>query len=121
VLTPQSVLAVLGKPSAVSAIERLDLRIYDPEGGLRAVSSSASSNANSSVNGTRSATGAYEEDDYMDMQDMNIRESVLVVRLVCKHGEYLFARAGTVWAVVCTRPWGESTSALPSTGLAGKR
>lgn len=89
ILTVQSVLAVLGKASTVSSIDRLDLMIHDPKGGLRAVSSTASSNGNGSVNGSngtprRSDIGAYDDEDYLE--DVNMRGSVLVVRLVCKHG-----------------------------------
>lgn len=82
----QSVLAVLGKPSAMSSIERLDLRIHDGDNELRAVSSSASTNSGTGSNGTpqRSDTGFGDEDDD---DPINSLGSVLVIRLVCKHGE----------------------------------
>lgn len=91
-LINQSVLAVVSKTSTTASIERLDLKIYDPTGNLRARSSSASASSGTVGDTTGSNLSHHFDDDYHE--EINMRGSVLVVRLVCKHGELICTSRG---------------------------
>jgi hypothetical protein len=69
----QSVLAVLGKASSLGIVDRLDLKIIDPSARLQA-------RRRPELN-----TGDEESDD----ERPEGRETILVLRMVCKHGQFL--------------------------------
>ena len=90
----QSVLAVLGKASAVNSIERLDLKIYDPAESLRVArrdeSTAGSGSATTAAPGSSmNGTGDTDDDD-MDGgyggDQAGGRQSTLMLRLLCRHG-----------------------------------
>lgn len=68
-LTVQSVLSVLGKASALTSVERIELRIVDPEGGLRA------------------RTPDDDDEDATDDVRVMERSAVLELKLVQTHGK----------------------------------
>jgi cell cycle checkpoint control protein RAD9A len=81
----QSVLAVLGKASSVANVERLDLKIVDPEQSLVRKRKN------------REDTEQSEESD----DESRTIEAKLIMKLVCKHGT---SKTGKVsWRSPCRR------------------
>jgi len=80
-LIQQSVLAVLGKPSSIASVERLDLIIVDPDSSLRKRKRREKSRSET--------TTPRDEDDYEHSEDEAVGgiEAKLIMKLVCKHGE----------------------------------
>lgn len=73
-------MAVLGKTSAAGNVERVDLKIHDPDHSL--------GGGRRRRRGRRETTesgGATDEDESEDDVGNSI-ESILVMKLVCKHG-----------------------------------
>lgn len=85
----KAVLAVLGKASAVNAIERLDLKIHDPTESLRVArrDDSTEASGSSTTNGSRSSINGTDDTEEEGMP-VGGRQSQLVLRLLCKHGMF---------------------------------
>ena len=76
-LTPQSALSVLGKASPSSNVERVDLKIHDPDNSLR-----SKRKRNRAIN-----DGDTTGDEGSDDEISRGIEAYLVMKLVCKHGK----------------------------------
>ena len=75
---PQSVLAVLGKTSSGNIVERLDLKIIDPDQSLRAKKRRLN----------KQDTNGQDDADYAGSDEDRERgiEAILIMKLVCRHG-----------------------------------
>lgn len=91
-------LAVLGKASATGSIQRLDLNIYDPQEELRSRRRKETSTADSSAEDSRTRAEMYE-DERDEEGHTSGRQSKLIVRLICRHGE-LSALFSTLWPII---------------------
>jgi hypothetical protein len=76
-LTSQSALSVLGKASPSSNVERVDLKIHDPDNSLR-----SKRKRNRAIH-DEDTTGDEGSDDELSRGI----EAYLVMKLVCKHGK----------------------------------
>ena len=92
-LTPaQSVLAVLGKTGSTANVDRLDLKIVDPDASLTGRRKRKTSSTSQLANGSQSEDDAAYEDD----PEASGIEAKLIIKLVCKHGMFISCR--------CPRP-----------------
>ncbi|ORY34976.1 Rad9-domain-containing protein [Naematelia encephala] len=78
-LLVKSVLAVLGKASSVNNVDRIDLKIYDPDEQLHEKRRRRRSTKD------HDGTGDEQEESEEEQEEQG-RGSILIMKLVCKHG-----------------------------------
>ncbi|ORX37984.1 Rad9-domain-containing protein [Kockovaella imperatae] len=80
----QSVLAVLGKSGSMINVDRVDLKIVDPDQSLHVRKRQRSRSTASRENGTQTQDDADYEDE--EEAEAGAIEAKLIMKLVCKHG-----------------------------------